>query len=231
MDPPPLIPLFGASCELPGRIPVMILEDCSLFPHCLLPLNIFEPKYRSMLEVSLATHRMFCIGTIRPGRRLHSEPETETGRTSQPLSRSVYRTSTAAIIRACVRQPDGTSRLVLQGLQRIQLNELRYDDPFATAKPVPLPDAGGNGEDTLQLSNQVRMAASGIADVVQSASEHLAEFLHRLRDPSALADIVAFHFIPDAHQRQPLLAMADVGKRLQLLLAMLSSQGPEGIMI
>lgn len=209
----------------------MILENCSLFPHCLLPLNIFEPKYRSMLEVSLATHRMFCIGTLRSGPRPDAEPDPENDAASQAASLSVYRTSTAGVVRACVRQPDGASRLVLQGLQRIRLEELRYDDAFATATPVPFFDAGGNAEEALRLSHQVRMAAAGIAGRLPKGSDHLSLFLQRLQDPSALADVVAFHFIPDAHTRQPLLAMADVGKRLQLLLAMLSAQGPEGVIV
>ena len=92
---------------LPAELPVMVLPDCHLYPGCLLPLYIFEDRYRKMLAHALDSNRMFCIGN------------REGGSEDSPVSRH----STAGLVRACVQQPDGTSHLLLLGLQRIELGE------------------------------------------------------------------------------------------------------------
>ena len=51
---------------LPEQVPVMPLPGAVLFPHALLPLYIFEPRYREMLEHALSHHRMFAVATLKP---------------------------------------------------------------------------------------------------------------------------------------------------------------------
>ena len=52
---------MSSSVTLPEQLPVMPLPGAVLFPHALLPLHIFEPRYRKMLEHALQQHRMFCV--------------------------------------------------------------------------------------------------------------------------------------------------------------------------
>lgn len=94
--------------DLPDRLPMMVLP-CTLFPHCLMPLFIFEPRYREMLKLVLETERFFCIGNSDPD----ADPDDD--------ERSVAAISTAGMIRACVTHDDGTSHLLLLGTQRIRL--------------------------------------------------------------------------------------------------------------
>ena len=54
---------------IPGKIPLMILSNATLFPGAILPLHIFEPRYRRMLSDVLESHRMFAIAMRRPGTR------------------------------------------------------------------------------------------------------------------------------------------------------------------
>ena len=56
------------SLELPNEVPVMPLPGALLFPHALLPLHIFEPRYQEMLEHALREHRMFCVALVKPQR-------------------------------------------------------------------------------------------------------------------------------------------------------------------
>ena len=56
------------SITLPGEVPVMPLPSAVLFPHALLPLHIFEPRYQQMLEHALQHHRMFCVALVEPNR-------------------------------------------------------------------------------------------------------------------------------------------------------------------
>jgi Lon protease-like protein len=51
---------------VPDEVPVMPLPGAVLFPRALLPLYIFEPRYREMLDRALQDHRMFCVTLIKP---------------------------------------------------------------------------------------------------------------------------------------------------------------------
>ena len=60
--------LMDDSITLPDQVPVMPLPGALLFPHALLPLHIFEPRYQEMLELALSEHRMFCVALVKPRR-------------------------------------------------------------------------------------------------------------------------------------------------------------------
>src|SRR4029450_4173610 len=110
-----------ASVILPGQLPVMPLPGALLFPHALLPLYIFELRYRQMLKHALAHHRMFCVALIKPGCADWQSPA------------DFFQTAGAGLIRACVERSDGTSNLILQGLERVRFNAFQQEAPFPIA--------------------------------------------------------------------------------------------------
>src|SRR5436305_14996253 len=99
--------MMDVSGILPDHVPVMPLTGELLFPHALLPLYIFEPRYRQMLDHSLARDRMFCVTLIKPDRLQWKSVD------------DFFHVATIGLIRACVGRGDGTSNLILQGLQRV----------------------------------------------------------------------------------------------------------------
>ncbi len=111
-----------SSVTLPKQLPVMPLPGAVLFPHALLPLYIFEPRYRNMLEHALRHHRMFCVTLIKPSCPGWHAPE------------DFFHLATVGLIRACVGRGDGTSNLILQGLQRVRFASFEQETPFPIAK-------------------------------------------------------------------------------------------------
>src|SRR5216110_3974598 len=107
---------------LPDQVPVMPLPGAVLFPHALLPLYIFEPRYREMLAHALAHERMFCVALLRPeSAQWKSEDD-------------FFDVGTIGLIRACVGRGDGTSNLILQGLQRVCFASFEQETPFPIAR-------------------------------------------------------------------------------------------------
>ncbi|PYK85079.1 MAG: hypothetical protein DME40_18515, partial [Verrucomicrobia bacterium] len=103
---------------LPEQAPVMPLPGAVLFPHALLPLYIFELRYREMLAHALAQERMFCVALLRPeSAQWKSEDD-------------FFDIGTIGLIRACVGRGEGTSNLILQGLQRVRFADFVQLDPF-----------------------------------------------------------------------------------------------------
>src|SRR5437764_15158125 len=113
---------MGSSEILPNQLPVMPLPGAVLFPHALLPLYIFEPRYRQMLDHALRHHRMFCITLIKPSCPEWHAPE------------DFFHLATVGLIRACVERGDGTSNLILQGLQRVRFASFEQEAPFPIAR-------------------------------------------------------------------------------------------------
>src|SRR5436309_5492440 len=99
---------MSSRVTLPKQLPVMPLPGAVLFPHALLPLYIFEPRYRNMLEHALHHHRMFCITLIKPSCPDWHAPE------------DFFHLATAGLIRACVGRADGTSNLVRRAANLVE---------------------------------------------------------------------------------------------------------------
>src|SRR5919201_6577507 len=122
---------MSSSVTLPRQLPVMPLPGAVLFPHALLPLHIFERRYRRMLDYALHHHRMFCVALIKPSCPEWRAPE------------DFFHLATVGLIRACVGRGDGTSNLILQGLQRVRFASFEQETPFPIARidAVESPDA------------------------------------------------------------------------------------------
>src|SRR5213080_229601 len=108
--------------DLPTEVPVMPLPGAVLFPHALLPLCIFEPRYREMLEHALQRDRMFSVALIKPSSPEWHAPE------------DFFHLATVGLIRACVGRGDGTSNLILQGLHRVRFSSFQQETPFPIAR-------------------------------------------------------------------------------------------------
>ncbi|MES2707843.1 MAG: LON peptidase substrate-binding domain-containing protein [Verrucomicrobiota bacterium] len=192
---------------LPNTVPVMLLPECNVFPRGLLPLYIFEPRYRAMLAQALRTDRLLCVGTLR-----HCPeglcPEGD---------ENIHEYSTAAVIRACVEYPDGTSRLVLQGLRRVKFTGWEQRQPFRTARIEPVVSRDSAPEASRCAATSLLKRVLRLMRKNSDLGEQLACRLEALTDPEHLADFVAAHFVTEALARQPLLAMTEISERLTYL--------------
>lgn len=108
--------------ELPLEVPVMTLPSATLFPQAMLPLYIFEPRYRRMLKDALASNRMFSVAMQKPG-RTREIPCAVAG---------------LGLIRVSVDHQDGTSHLILQGITRVELVETVQTRPYRVQRIRPL---------------------------------------------------------------------------------------------
>lgn len=178
----------------------MVLPECFLFPGCLLPLFIFEDRYRAMLKHALAANRMFCIG-------VQSEAD---GR--------ILPWSTAGLVRVCVTSDDGTSQLVLAGLRRIRLTGWVQEKPFRIARIEPVPTISADTPRVAGLREEAiaRLPRPGAEDC--ASIRHLRDALHSLPDPELACDLMAYHFIRRPEVLARMLAESSLEARYSTLL-------------
>ena len=190
----------------------MVLPQALLLPLALMPLYIFEPRYQQMLAHALENDRMFCIALMKPG-------ITEATRSDQ-----FYSTVGIGLIRACVGMENGTSNLILQGLNRVQITGWIQEEPFRIAQLKLLPSLDAESVESQALGAKVLELCSELKARGAQVSELLDKQLSQVNDPSALADIVSHTFVGDPFARQQLLEALSVPDRLRLLIAHLQQQ-------
>jgi len=198
--------------ELPESVPVMPLTGVLLFPNALLPLHIFEPRFREMLARALDDDRMLCVALVRPGR---SHWET---------SDDFYEVSTVGLIRACVGRSDGTSDLILQGIRRVKFDEFKQEKPFPIARIKPLKTRTTLTVETDALAAKVLEYYQQLKETGRGLPEKIDRYLSEMSDPEMLADLIASTFISEPTRRQKLLEELDLNQRLRLLIQYLREE-------
>jgi Lon protease-like protein len=203
----------------------MILPNAILFPQAMLPLYIFEPRYRQMLSDVLDSHRMFSVALQRPG-RTRETPSAVAG---------------LGLVRASVGNRDGTSHLVLQGLARVRLAEpVRYK-PYRVQKIAPLETTASDSvvvdalaakvlelvatrlEQGFELPVHVLRQLSQAETTLPSDSpmfslKQVIQYLVSLENPDQLADLISCTLLSGAKERQVILETPNLEERLKHLI-------------
>lgn len=203
---------MSSSITLPQQLPVMPLPGAVLFPHALLPLYIFEPRYRKMLEHALQRHRMFCVALIKP-----SCPDWH-------ATEDFFHLATAGLIRACVERSDGTSNLILQGLRRVRFNSFEQEQPFPIVSIDTKESRDPTTVETEALGAKVIELYGSLKHDRRQLPAKLDRYLSELRDLEMLADLMASTFVNDPLRRQRLLEERSLNQRLRFLIRYLRDE-------
>jgi Lon protease-like protein len=197
---------------LPKQVPVMPLPGALLFPHALLPLHIFEPRYQQMLEHALDEHRMFCVALVKPER------------TQWKSTADFFHTAGVGLIRACVERSDGTSDLILQGLRRVRFSTFEQSAPFPIARIEPIESEATSSVETDALGAKVLELYSRLKESGRQLPAKVDQYLSHLGDAEMLADLMAATFINDSLRRQEVLEELAVNQRLRLVIQYLREE-------
>ena len=198
--------------ELPAAVPVMPLPGVLLFPNALLPLHIFEPRFREMLARALDDNRMLCVALVKP--------ERQQWRTSTDF----FSISTVGLIRACIGRSDGTSDLILQGIRRVKFSDFEQETPFPIARIKPLKTRAKPTVETDALATKVVEFYTRLKSTERALPEKIDRYLGEMSDPEMLADLIASTFVTGATRRQQLLEELDLNQRLRLLIQYLREE-------
>jgi uncharacterized protein len=195
------------------HLPIFPLPDLVLFPHTLLPLHIFEPRYRAMTTDCLARDRRLAIVGLKPGYEAdyHGRPP-------------VHAVAGIGRIVQCERLASGRFNMILRGEGRARIErELPTDTLYRLVEAVELPDVGGDGEAVPPLLDLVKRTCRHILHAVKRATPEMEATLAEAAAPGVLCDQVASALIPVPAARQALLEEVDVEQRLRRLVAELSA--------
>ena len=155
---------------------------------------------------------MFCVALIKP-----SCPDWH-------AHEDFYHLATAGLIRACVERSDGTSNLVLQGLQRVRFTSFEQQEPFPIASIETVESRDATTVETEALGAKVIELYGNLKHNRHQLPAKLDRYLCELRDLEMLAHLMASTFVNDPLRRQRLLEERSLNQRLRFLIRYLRDE-------
>ncbi len=184
----------------------MTLPHMSFFPQALIPLHIFEPRYRAMLGDVLKTNRLFALVG------LNTKPFTDESRQDPP-----YSIGCIGLVRSSRENDNGTSDLMLQGLCRIEIRSIVREVPYRIAKIKPLLSKPAPAGVDLKLKREELGKLISIKHKMLFQNDKALErYLKTIDDPETFIDLAAFTLCDSPDLKQKLLETLDINERYEL---------------
>jgi len=191
------------------QLPIFPLPDVVLFPRTVLPLHIFEPRYRAMVKDCLAGDPRLAMALLRPG--------WEADYYGRP---PVYTIAGAGEIIQHEELPDGRYNILVRGTMRIGiLEEVATDKPYRTVRARPLPDRYDEADADALAGRVERLKVFYLRMLseLQKGQSELAKLCAGVKDPGIIVDRIAGSVVADAETRQQVLEAVEVSTRLGLV--------------
>jgi ATP-dependent Lon protease len=201
--------------NIPDVLGILPLRGTVILPHAVTPLAVGRPGSVRLIQDALQGSRI--LGAV-----MQRDPGAE-----DPRAHELHTIGTVILIHKALKQPDGTLRLVVQGISRFRISDVVQEAPFLRARIQRLTDEAPTAA-TLEVEALAR-TASGLFQKVVALSptlpDELVNVVGAAEDPSALADLIAGS-LPTLSTalRQELLETISVAERLQKLVAALTKE-------
>ena len=210
VDPPVSSGLRDIAPAL-DALPLFPLPQTVLFPGCLLPLHVFEPRYRAMIKDALETHRALAVVLI-------AEHVGHSTQGNPPIAE----VAGVGTILDHAELPGGRYNILVRGRARVHLEELPFVPPYrrAAARVLTPPPCEVPSADASALVS----TANAFASLVRERDTSFEFRLPRDSTPGAVADLCAHHLVLDARERQAILETLDVTARVRRVAEVLAVQ-------
>ena len=199
--------------QMPAELPILPLRGLVVYPQTAVPLTIGQPRsIRLVDEVVAGEERL--IGLIAS-----QDPELEV-----PEPKDLYTVGTVAMIHRLFRAPDGTIRLVVQGLERFKVGEFMQLDPYLKAKVTLIPETMESGAEIEALARSARDQFERISEMVTSMPRELVVSVLSLEDPLQTVYTIANFQRMDLAYAQTLLEIDSTSEKLHQLINVLARE-------
>jgi ATP-dependent Lon protease len=196
----------------PIQLPLLPLRDVVVFPHMVMPLFVGRPKSIKALEAAMETGKNVLLVAQKAASK------------DEPAVEDLYQVGCIANILQMLKLPDGTVKVLVEGTQRAEVSQvedsLGYFNCEATPQAIVIVDQA----ETEALKRAIVAQFDQYVKLNKKIPQEVLASLSGIDDPSRLADTICAHLPIKLDQKQQLLEMTDVHKRLESLLGQLESE-------
>ncbi len=192
---------------IPDVLPAVALKDVVLFPYVMIQLSIGRPRSVAAVDVAAAADRLFLVLTQK-------DPTQE-----NPSPNDLFHLGTVVAITRMVKLPDGSMRILVQGVSRARVEYFVEEDPFLRVRITRLDEPATDHSD-LEVEAFMRTVRANLEKVVELGKHISPEVMliaAQLEDGARLADLVASNLNLKASDAQRVLEAMDVKERLRIV--------------
>jgi ATP-dependent Lon protease len=199
--------------EFPAALPVLPLKETVVFPQSMSPLAIGQERSVRLIDDVVAGDRLLALITTRDGS------------IESPGWDDVYEVGTVALVHKMIKVPDGTLRILVQGIERVRLENRLDVDPYLLGEFSALPDVLEETPELEALTRNVQGLFARIIGLAPYLPEELQLAAANVDDPSALCHLVASTLRTiKTEERQEILEQVNVEQRLRTVSAILGRE-------
>ena len=190
---------------IPGELPLLVLENTILFPNIIMPYSVKDEGAIRMINDSLVDSKM--IGVFS---RKVSEKDGK-------ADKDIFEYGSGAVVLKLFKIPDGSIRIIIQGLQRIKIARITQNEPYLRAEIQVVEDVYKPTIETEALQRSILDTFRRISERSENISEEIFTAALNITEPSVLTDFIASNIEMKLQDRQRILQEEDVASRLKVL--------------
>ena len=196
----------------PVHLPMLPLRDVVVFPHMVIPLFVGRPKSIRAMEKAMESG----VHVLLAAQRSATQDE--------PSGNDIYSIGCLASILQMLKLPDGTVKVLVEGVQRAELIELVEEDDYLQAVCCPLPLDEHKGPEVEALRRTILGQFDQFVKLNKKIPAEILNSLVSMEEPGRLADTIAAHLPMKLEEKQAVLEILPVGERLEKLLAQIETE-------
>ena len=196
----------------PITLPLLPLRDVVVFPHMVIPLFVGRPKSIKALEAAMEAGRQIMLVAQKAAGKDEPKPD------------DMFEMGCVSSILQMLKLPDGTVKVLVEGLQRATTRKIEDGEEHFTAEVVPIPPEADDQPEVEALRRAVTQQFDQYVKLNKKIPPEILTSIAGIDDAGRLADTIAAHLPLKLDAKQSVLDLSEVGKRLEKLLDLLEHE-------
>ena len=193
-------------------LPLLPLRDVVVYPHMVIPLFVGREKSIAALEQAMSDDKQVLLVAQR-----------QSG-VDEPSPEDLYRVGTISQVLQMLRLPDGTVKVLVEGRSRAEVKDIAAQDAFFTADVIAVPKDEHDPRGAEVFSKSLLKRFDEYVSMSKKVPPEVMTSLNGIDDPGRLADTIAAHMSLELTQKQEILEMFSVLKRLEHLVGLMDAE-------
>ncbi|HEX8740154.1 MAG TPA: endopeptidase La [Casimicrobiaceae bacterium] len=195
-----------------NALPLLPLRDVVVFPHMVIPLFVGRPKSIKALDVAMDAGKHILLVAQKQAAK------------DDPAADDLYEIGSIATVLQMLKLPDGTVKVLVEGTQRARIAEVDERGEFMAARVDAIPGEPGTAHEVEAMRRALLTHFDQYVKLNKKIPPEILTSMSAIDDGGRLADAIAAHLPLKLEQKQQILEMSDVGKRLEHLLGLLEGE-------
>jgi ATP-dependent Lon protease len=198
--------------EQPIELSLLPLRDVVVFPHMVIPLFVGRPKSIKALEIAMETGKSILLVAQKSATK------------DEPSDKDIYNIGCVANVLQMLKLPDGTVKVLVEGVQRARLTKVTDEGSHFAATAMPLLPDPSQSPETEAMKRAVMAQFDSYVKLNKKIPPEILTSLASIEDIGRLADTIVSHLPLKLEQKQSILETFSIAQRLEALLSQLETE-------